>query len=147
MNEEVLKQNHIFYYDKPNPASVVPKHVAYLRGALLDFGCTLAVRYSLDKDEDLDGYPWDFAWNDQDASKAERTAVSEQCELLKKKRKMAKYFKEGGDREHEWQRYYREQFLEPLEKAAQPTDSDDRRFVNAQRTEAIQFKAFVGTEY
>lgn len=146
MNRRILEKNHIFYYDEPNPARLVPHHVAYLRGALLDFDCTLAARYSLDKDEELDGYDWDFAWNQLDTSNAERTAVGDQCELLKKKRKLAKYLKDGGDREHEWQRYYRQQFLEPLERASQAADSDDRRFVNSQRTQAMQLKSLVRPE-
>ena len=146
MNREVLERNRIFYYDEPDPARPVPDHVAYLRSALLDFDCTLATRYSLEKDEELDGYEWDPAWKQLDVSTDERVAVAHQCDLLKTKKKEAKYLKEGGDREHEWKGYYRTRFLEPLERAARATDSDDRRFVNSQCTLVMGLKSLVRTE-
>lgn len=127
MHRATLEQNGIFLEEEPAHSGKTPPHVNRLRDALLDFDCTLADRLALEEETDIRDVQ--AILRDLEVSESERADSEHFLAECGKKRDKAQSLHDGKDREPEWQRYFLNDFLQPLAEEMKISDKDLRRYV------------------
>lgn len=130
---ELLRENHIFFYEDAQEVEQPPPQVAALRAALLDFDCTIADQFALRHDDDINTLDWEHAFRLRRAKKAECDSVRAKLTKYRRTKQKAWLLHDGGDQDTEWKKYYYEHFFEPLMEEAAINEADSRRSVACPR--------------
>ena len=125
MDQNALARNGIVFEEEPSKVELHAPHVFALRGALLDFDWTIPDRLSISEDESFRNLAGIFYG--LDISAFERKEIEKSLAVYKNLREEAQKLDEGGDREAEWQGFFRDFFFRPFTEEMKVADGDSRR--------------------
>lgn len=131
MNEAILNEYHIYYVKDPEKSPILPGHVCYLSGVLLDFKMTITDRFSFDEgfDWDLSESTWEEHFRKKQSQDTEKYAVKKAMKKYWDAQYGAEWCLHRDEMENQWQRHYLDFFLGALAEEVEVSNEDSRRYV------------------